>query len=57
MTCTLISLDEEPYGYLHVHMIFYVQEDIDVQNEENDGVESFADNISQVWSKLLDVIQ
>ena len=36
---------------------FYVQEDIDVQNEENHGVESFGDNISQVRSKLLDVIQ
>ena len=31
---------------------FYVQEDIDVQNEENHGVESFADNISQVRSKI-----
>ena len=32
-------------------------EDIDVRNEENHGVESFGDNISQVRSKLLDVIQ
>ena len=31
---------------------FYVHEDIDVQNEEKHGVESFADNISQVGSKL-----
>ena len=52
MTCTFISSDDEPYGYLHVHMIFYVQEDIDVQNEENHGVESFGDNISQVRSKI-----
>ena len=31
---------------------FYVQEDIDVQNEANHGVESFTDNISQVRSKI-----